>query len=108
MGLLNVFREEKEKLIEYVMKENENNLTALDFATYSGHTKIVKLLFTTFSGEKDKLIRYVMKEDIYNVTPLHHASEKGHEEIVKLFLNVFSKEEKNKLIDYMMKESEDK
>ena len=36
-------------------------------------------------------------------TALHIASHKGHEGIVKLLLNAFSEEEKNKLIEFVMK-----
>merc|ERR1711925_31942 len=74
--LLNTFNEdEKDKLIEYVMKEDNINHTALHFASFMGHEEIVKLLLNTFNeDEKDKLIQYVKKEDHINHTAFHFAS----------------------------------
>merc|ERR1712034_305278 len=107
--LLDTFNEEKkDQLIEYVMKENDFQSTALHHASLRGHEGIVKLLLNTFNeekeyqlieyemkeNEKDKLIEYVMKENDFKSTPLHHASLQGHEGIVKLLLNTFNEEKK--------------
>merc|ERR1712034_221933 len=91
--LLNTFNaeDEKDKLIEYVMKEDNINHTALHFASFMGHEEIVKLLLKTFRDGKDILIEYVMKE-AYNkkYTALHMAC--------------FNEDEKDKLIQYVKKE----
>jgi ankyrin repeat protein len=44
-----------------------------------------------------------MKDDYNKFTALHLASFKGHEEIVKLLLNTFYGEERDKLIEYVVK-----
>ena len=82
--LLNIFSEEKEKLIEYVMKEDDDmNVTALHLASLAGYEGIVKLLLNIFNEkENNKLIEFVMKEEYNNYTALHMASFNGHEEIV--------------------------
>merc|ERR1712034_249960 len=98
--------DEKDKLIEYVMKEDNINHTALHFASFMGHEEIVKLLLKTFRDGKDIiLIEYVMKE-AYNkkYTALHMACFNGHEGIVELLLNTFNEDEKDKLIQYVKKE----
>jgi hypothetical protein len=41
-------------LIEYVMKENEKNDTALHFVAYNGYEDMVNLLLNTFSAEEKK------------------------------------------------------
>jgi F-type H+-transporting ATPase subunit b len=59
--------------------------------------------------EKEKLFEYVMKADEANKdTALHMASVKGHENIVQLLLNALDKEEKDKLLEFVMKENEHK
>ena len=51
--LLNAFGEEqKDKLIEYVMKEDDQKYTALHDAAYNGHEGIVKLLLNAFNEEE--------------------------------------------------------
>merc|ERR1712034_89472 len=106
--LLNVFskKEHQEKLIEYVMKENEYKETALHLASQYGYEEIVRLLLNVFTEEyKEKLIEYVMKENKFKNTALHYASKYEYEEIVRLLLNVSSKQES---IEYVMKENQDK
>jgi len=104
--LLDVFIEEKDKLIQFVMKENENNVTALLLATKYGYEEIVKLLLDIFGeNEQDKLIAYLMKEYHNNCTVLIVAAHNGYEGIVKLFLDVFSEGQKDKLIEYVKKEN---
>jgi len=127
--LLNAFpKEENEKMIEYVMQENNEKYTALHFASYKGYEKVVTLLLNVFGKDKNtKVIEYVMKEDQNKNTALHFASLNGHQEIVTLLLNAFGKaslnghwkigksqlkpfseEEKDKLIEYVMKENDQK
>merc|ERR1712034_254206 len=105
------FKKEKDILIECLMKEEDN--------------RIINRLLKTFSEEeKDKFIEFVMKEDKKKrtflhfatnkakknlnldkkQTILHFASHEGHKEIIKLLLNIFGEEEKDKLIEYVMKE----
>jgi len=103
--LLNVFsKEEKNKLIECVMKKNKLNDTALHYLVSEGHEGIIKLLNAFGEEEKDKLIQYVMKENENKRTALMVAAHQRHEEIAKLLLKVFSEKEKDKLIEYVMKE----
>merc|ERR1711925_23552 len=86
--LLNVFQE-KEQLIEYLMKiDTFADRTALHFASYyySGEHQenIVELLLNAFGRvAKEKLIEhFLMKEDRYGDTVLHNASEKLYEIII--------------------------
>merc|ERR1712034_1401 len=100
-----VFSEkEKDKLIEYVMKQNEFENTALVVAASKGDEETVKLLLNVFKDEKDKLIEYVMKQNKNNETALFLATAYRNERIVKLLLEVFSEKEKDKLIEYVMKQ----
>merc|ERR1712034_100560 len=104
-----VFGEDKkDKLIEYVMKEDQNKRTPLLIAVGNDDEEIVKLLLNAFSEEKDKLTEYLMKEYQNKCTVLLIATTHGREEIVKLLLEVFSEKEKDKLIQYVMKENENK
>jgi ankyrin repeat protein len=102
-------KEEKDKLMEYIIKEDNFTLTALHIASLNGHenmvqlvlttfseeekeklmeyVRIVNLLLNTFSKEKEKSIEYVLKENIQNRTALHLAEEQKHVEIVKLLQN---------------------
>jgi len=70
--LLNTFHEEeKDKLIEFMMKEDNINHTALHLSSLKGHEKIVELLLNIFNEEeKDKLIAHVINADN---TALHLA-----------------------------------
>merc|ERR1712034_164053 len=107
--LLNVFSETKQdKLIEYAMKENEDNKTSLHVAALNIHEGIVKMLLNAFSEEKkEKLIEYVMKEDEGKSTALHIAVFCRREQTVNLLLNVFGKNENTKLVAYLMKKNQD-
>merc|ERR1712034_150226 len=90
--------------IEYVMKENTYNETALHLASQNGHVKIVKLLLNAFGeDENEKLIEHMLKEDESKNDIVF-----GHEQIVKLLLNIFGKEEKEKLFQYLLKENKNK
>ena len=42
------------------------------------------------------------------ITSLHHALQQGNEELINSLLNAFGKEEHAKLIEFLMKEDEDK
>merc|ERR1711925_11759 len=87
-------------------KKNEENHTALHFASHNGHENIVQLLLNVFNEEeKYKLIEYVMKKNEENHTSLHYASQNGHENIVNFLLNVFGKEDIKILIEYVKKEN---
>merc|ERR1711925_51144 len=80
-------KEVKEKLIEYVMKEDANKATALHFACQNGYEKIVKLLLNSFGGgeeEEEKLIEYLMQKNDFKYTASDVAAEHGYENIVKL------------------------
>jgi len=58
--LLNAFSEnERDKLIEYVMKENQYKCTSLHFAVYQEDKGIVDALS---EEEKDTFNEYVIKE----------------------------------------------
>jgi len=105
--LLDAFSEDKDKLIDYVMKGDERKFTVLHYAARVGGEGIVKLLLDVFSEEEkqDKLIKYVMKENKDNITALHIAASYGHEAIVKLLLNVFGKEDNVKLVAYLKKKT---
>jgi len=86
----------KSEEIQFLLKGNSKNITALHLASSYGHEKIVKMLLNFFNEEeKEKLIEYVMKKSYVNFTALHLASANGHKEIVKLLLSIFNKE-KNK------------
>merc|ERR1712034_295642 len=103
--LSNTFSEKNDKLLEYVMKENDEKSTALHYASWNGHKEIVKSLLKAFGeDEKDKLIEYVMKETYNKYTALQMSSFNGHIEIVELLLNTFNEKEKDKLIKYIRKE----
>merc|ERR1712034_253613 len=94
---------DKNKLIEFVMKKDKLNNTALHYASHKGYKKIVKLLLKTFSEDnKEQLMEYVMKQDQDNYTALHYVSENGNQEIVTLLLDVFW-EDKAELIKFMDK-----
>ena len=107
--MLDAFSEEKQdKLIEYVMKENDYKNTALHIAARNSLEKTVNLLLNVFSEEKqDKLIEYVMKENENKFTSLHYAASNSLEKTVNLLLNVFDKNKNVKLIAYLMKKNED-
>merc|ERR1711925_9653 len=81
-------KEVKEKLIEYVMKEDANKDTALHFACQNGYEKIVKFMLNTFvegeEEEEEKLIEYLMKKNDFKYTASDVAAEHGYENIVKL------------------------
>jgi Trp operon repressor len=86
---------EKEKLIEYLIKENEDKKeTVLQLTSRNGYDKILKLLLNSFGIDQNKkLIAYLMKKD---------------EEIIKLLFDAIDSEDKEKLIKCLMKENEDK
>ena len=68
------YKEENGKLIEFLMKGNDQNMTALHLATDS---RIVKFLLGAFSPEeKKKLIEYVMKENENKITALQFSFPK--------------------------------
>jgi len=48
---LNVFDEDKNKLIEFVMKESLDKVTALHCASQTGNEQIVALLLAVFGKE---------------------------------------------------------
>jgi len=106
---LNVFdKKDTAKLIEFVMKENEDRKTALHYASKYDE-QIVNTLLKVFDEEENKkLIEFVMKEDKYKNTALHNAASTGRQRIVNSLLNVFDKKDTAKLIEYLMKENEDK
>merc|ERR1712034_285231 len=91
--------EEKEKLIEYVMKEDDDNYTALHYASVDGHEEIIFLLLNTFGQKKTKLIEYMMKEDSKNCTVLHGDSHKEHEVIINLLLSAFNEIENDNVVE---------
>jgi len=110
--LLDVFGQDKKKLIEYVMKENKYKYTALHRAThygkaYNGNENVIKLLLDVFSQDKEQLIKYVMKEDKDKSTSLHWSAYNGNENVVQLLLDVFD-QDKEQLIKYVMKEDKNK
>jgi len=107
--LLNAFSEEKkDKLIEYVMKEDQFKRTALFMASDKGDEPMVQLLLGICKEEKNKLIPLLMKQDHGQHTALHIACQRKHEKIVQLLLNVFGEDEKDKLIDFVTKEDHNK
>merc|ERR1711925_30962 len=110
--LLNKFGEipkDKENLIDFVMKENENKNTVLHLASSEAQKEIVKNLLKAFGTDKTdnkKLIEFVMKENEFKQTALHYASRKGDEEIINSLLNIFDKKEGvEKLIEFLMKKN---
>jgi ankyrin repeat protein len=121
--VLNRFRiEAKEKMIEYLMKEDLNKSTFLHFATENRLEVIVKLLLNAFDKkektmhknivsfligtEKQKLIEYTMKKNENNETCLHIAAKNGDIEIIKSLFDVFGKGENEKMIESSMKKNE--
>jgi len=94
-----LLEEEKENLIEFVMKRNIGKFTALHLASKDGHEEIVKLLLNVFGEkEKEKLIQYVLIKNILNETALNYALANEHKTVVKLLLNVFGKEDEKILL----------
>jgi len=107
------------KLIEYVTKENVDEKTALHFAIENGNKEIIELMLNVFNEDnKKKLLNIVMKK---NFTALHSGAAAKKEKILKenekknpdpeitnLLLNVFREDKNEKLIEYVMKEDENK
>jgi len=95
-----------DQCIEYVMKEDSKNCTALHYSSNKRNGEgIVKLLLDIFHEEKkDELIEYVMKINYKKYTALHYASKRGNERIIKLLLDAFNHEDKkDELFEYLMK-----
>jgi ankyrin repeat protein len=91
--LVNIFGND-EKLIEYVMKENNNNETALHLASYTGNEKIVKLFLNVFGKDTEKkLIQYLTHQ---KKTSLHSESQHEHGKIIKMILDIFDEDMKKK------------
>jgi len=96
------------KLIEYVMQENNSKDTALHLVSRQNNKEIVQLILNIFGEEeKESLIKCVMKGNIHEDTALHIALQAENDEIAKLLLNlnVFSKYQNTKLVEYMLKEN---
>jgi len=108
--LLNIFNEkEKDKLIKYVMMENEDKFTVLHIASYTRFNDIVTLLLNVFdTDQNEQLIQYVNKETKHKNTALQIASRDGSEEIVASLLNVFGKDKNIEFLEYLMKKNEHK
>jgi ankyrin repeat protein len=99
------FMNEKEKLVEFLMQEDENKNTILHYASSKGLQNFIKLVLNTCREEK-QFIEFVMKENKYKDTVLHVAAQHGQEEIVKLMLNAIGLDENEKLIEFVMKENQ--
>jgi len=107
--LLNNFaKDDKEQLIEFLMKEYEYQYTSLHYASQNGYEEIVKLLLNTFNqNDKIKLHEYLMKENNDKNTALHRASQYGYESIVILLLHAFNEPTNEKVIKYVMKKNKE-
>jgi len=104
--LLNSFKE-KDKLIEYVMKEDAQKRTALHYASQNGHEQIVNSLLDVFDKQhKEKLIQFLMQEDMKKDTALHFAFHNGYEKIVNTLCDIFGKNQNRQLIKYLTKKNE--
>merc|ERR1712034_261439 len=102
--LLNAFgKKNKEKLIDFVIKQNNYKETSLHFASRKGNLNIVKSLLNAFEDKKN-LIDFLMKENENKNTVLHLASLQEQKEIVKYLLNAFGEEDKDQMIEFLMKE----
>jgi len=98
-----VTTEEKDKLIKYVMKKNNQKFTVLYISALKEYKGFKNLLLSAFSEEeKDKLIKDVMKENDQKFTVFYISALKEPKGFIKLLLSAFSEEEKDKLIEYMM------
>lgn len=91
---MNVFgKEEKEKLIEFLMQGDISKCTALHRAAQTGHEGIVNSLLKVFVGKKDndELIEFLLKKNKHNHTALSLASQQGNKKIKKLLSQKLTK-----------------
>jgi len=96
------------KVIEFIMKTNEFNFTALHYAAEKGNKDIINSFLNVFNTEENKTLisKYLMIENDFRKTVLHISAENGDTQIVKSFLNAFGENENEKLIKFVMKEDE--
>merc|ERR1712034_188682 len=101
------YEENKEKLMEYVMKETIFHKTAIHYALDNEDGQLLCLLLKAFNADKrGKFIEYAMKQDFNKNTPFHLAIKKGTRKMFELLVNVFSKQNA-KLIECMLKKNDD-
>jgi len=110
--LISVFKaNDNEKLLEYVMKEDESQLTPLHLMSKHprSNENVIQQLLSVFDRDAShgRLIEYLMKEDQEQNTALHYVMEipdqNTCEKMICSMLDEFNGNDKENLIKYLTK-----